>query len=225
MLIEARTPGLLIRPAQPEDAAQLVAVERDSPVPAARGLSFSIDKIDPLALSRMQPDAVVLAAELDGEVVGIHSSSVHDGLVGGQRKRLAWVHYPRVHPAHRGQWIGHGLQAELLALIRPRVDHWYQIFAPGRDTDDGRHRWRTHAVWMLLDAGRIGGPRHGRRATPDDAELIVEMINACHLGRMYRSRYRRGGTAWPSIAARRRVLKLRTARKRGNSGAWWPRTI
>jgi GNAT superfamily N-acetyltransferase len=180
VLIQARTPGLLIRAAEPEDSARLVAVERDSPVPAGRGLTFSIDRVDALALSRMQPESVVLAAELDGEVVGMHSASLHEGLIGGHRKRLAWVHYPRVHPTHRGKWIGHALQAEILALIGPRIDHWYQIFAPGRDTEDGRHRWRTHSVWMLLDAGRIGGPRHGRPATPDDAELVVEMINASH---------------------------------------------
>lgn len=180
MLTRARTPGLVIRPAESGDAVPLAAVERDSLVPGSRGMSFSVDKVDALALSRMQPEPIVLAAELDGDVVGMHSASVFDALVAGQRKRVAWLHYPRVVPRHRGKWIGRSLQEELVSSVRPLTDHFYQLYSAGHDAEDGWFRWRTPPSWLLLDAGRIAGPPHGRPATAADAELIVEMLNAGH---------------------------------------------
>lgn len=178
--MQTRTPGLVIRPAQAGEAARLVEVERDSPVPAGGGVTFTVEKPDALGLSRLQPEPVVLVAEIDGRVVGMNSASIHDGLIGGQRQRMGWLHYPRVLPDYRGKWIGHSLATELTAVCRERADRCYQLFMSGYDAEDGRHRWRTQPVWLLLDSGRIGGPPHGRPATPDDAELVVEMLNAGH---------------------------------------------
>ena len=178
--MQARTPGLVIRSAEADDAARLAEVERDSPVPAGRGLTFSVDKHDALALSRLQPEPVVLVAEIDGRVVGMNSASIHEGLIAGQRQRLGWLHNPRVLPEHRGKWIGRSLATELTAVCRQRVDRCYRLFGPGYEAEDGRQPWRTQPIWMLLDAGRVAGPRHGRPATPDDAELVVEMLNAGH---------------------------------------------
>ena len=178
--MQARTPGLVIRPAEADDGPRLLALERDSSVPAGRGVSFTLDKLNALALRRPRSEAVVLVAEIGGRIVALHSASIHDGLLGGHRRRLAWLHYPRVVPEHRGKWIGHSLQAELNAVCQPRVDHRYQLFWSGRDAADGWHCWRTHPVYLLLDTHRVGGPGHGRPATPDDAELIVEMLNAAH---------------------------------------------
>jgi GNAT superfamily N-acetyltransferase len=179
--MKARTPGLVVRPAEEDDALRLTEVERDSPVPGGRGISFTLDKgPDYLAMCRLQPEPVVLVAEIDDEVVGVHSASIHEGTLGGRLQRLAWLHYPRVRSEHRGKWIGRALQGELVALCRERVEASYQIMVSGDESEDGRRPWRTQPVWLLLDADLVDASPHGRPATAADAELIVEMLNAGH---------------------------------------------
>jgi GNAT superfamily N-acetyltransferase len=181
LLTKARTPGVVIRPGTDADAPRLAEIERDSPTVGGSGTTFTIDRgRDNLAGHRIQPAPVLLVAEMDGEVVGAQTAAVHASRMGGQDRTLAWIHYPLVPPPHRGKAIGRALQAETQAFCRPLAEACYRLVPAGYDPHDGTRPWRGQPVWLLLDCHRVAGPRHGRRATRDDADLIVEILNAAH---------------------------------------------
>lgn len=178
-------PWLCVRDARPEDNDALIALERETPLLAGPDELVFDRAPDALAAHRLHPDCRVVVGELDGRLVGVMAAAIHDVLIGGERKRVAYIHHARIHPSAQRRGVAGGMGATLIrwALERGAETPYWLIgegntpsmaFAGRPDT-----RWPLPAVFRDIDVSGV----EGEPASVVPAEFwaaAAELVNATH---------------------------------------------
>lgn len=192
-LERALPPGMDVRPAGPDDNDAILEVSRQTPV-VLGDTSVTIDLgPDFFAYVRLMEKSLVMVATDDGAVVGVHCGGTYPVRMGGQLYRMGMVQHSRILPDY-GR----------LGLWGRMNSHLGRAGASAPNDGDGpppplatgayigleneaahrlaRNSWSCRPFRVTLPCRRAAtsGAEPFRRATPDDAEEIVRIINACH---------------------------------------------
>lgn len=178
-------PGLTIRDALPEDNDALIALERETPL-VAGDQELVFDRApDFFAAHRLHADCHVVVGELDGRLVGVMAAAIHDVRVGGEPKRVAYIHHARIHPSAQRHGVAGGMGSTLIrwALERgAQAPYWLigegnapsMAFAGRADT-----RWPTPAVFRDIDVvGAEAAP--APVVPPEQWEEAAALVNVTH---------------------------------------------
>jgi len=174
-----------VRFATEADSAALADIERRSPMVLDQ-VAVMIDRGDDyFAAARLMEDVGIALAEVDGLPAGVNCAAVHTVHVGGQPYRLAYYHHLRILPGHQGKGLFAKLGQQLHERFTPpNVDGTYAYVSP--DNASSQRLFTMATAWPVqplrceLAVPELRGPSAGRRATPEDAAEIVEIVNACH---------------------------------------------
>ena len=175
---------LVVREAGPADAATLGGLESRCPI-VLGDMRFWFDRGDRyFDFARLMEDRTVGLATVDGAPAAMTCGARHTVRIGGALKSIVTVSHLRVLPEHqrKGLW---GAANGVLEKYWPLVDGSNAYIALDnagmqhgfRTTPD---KWPTPLHRLRLSCARLAGPAVGRAATPDDAALIVDQLNAFH---------------------------------------------
>lgn len=171
-----------IRFATSEDNAALAAIAR---VPLElNGATVVIDRGDDfLAPFRLAEDTTVVVAEVDGRAVGMYSAALHPAPIGGIQRQMLALHQCRLLPDHQKSGLFSGMASLLMGSYRDR----YQVAHTYIHPDNAAARrltvvdpWSVRVLRAVLPCGELAGTPSGRAATPDDAAIIADILNAFH---------------------------------------------
>ena len=175
-----------VREAKPADAAALADIELRSPIVMGDTTLTFDRRRDYFAASRLMEDVTIVLAEVDGRVASVEWAARHPARIGGVDYRMAIFIHLRVLPEHQGKGLW-GRMVEKLSETYPRTERVDCGYAYGARTNTAiQHGFRDVAKWtrgpirVRLPAGEQSGSRYGRPARPEDAALIVEILNASH---------------------------------------------
>lgn len=176
-------PGVTLRPARPEDAAALRALERRCPI-VMGDVRVTYDRgEDYFAGQRLVGDADPMVAERNGALVAVHCVLTHEVRVGGRVYSASYLHHTRILPEGQGGGLFSALQGAELErhADRPRVV--YSYVAVGNEaalTKVPVPTWSIRPERLLIDCRATAGPPAGRPAVPADAARVVALLNATH---------------------------------------------
>ncbi len=186
--IAAMNQPIVIRQATAADGPMLAAIERGSPL-ELQDASIAIDRGDDyFASSRLMGSPTVLVAEVDGVPAGVIGGVVHAAPLGGEVRRMLYIHHARILPSYQNTGVGRRLSAALMEHLKPGgydSPYWYIARENARSQAFARNaanRWSFGPTWVTLDCAANAGPPYGRVAGPADAAQIVQILNACHEG-------------------------------------------
>jgi hypothetical protein len=176
--------GVTLRSARPEDAPALTEVELQSPIQRAEG-TFVYDRgNDYFASIRLMEQSWVHVAEYEEKLIAFGVSAAHRARVGGKDLILLLGSRLRSLPEHRG-----GLYMALSWKITDTQPRDFQYSYRAVDTDFERkvsaqrpQQWLVQPLRMTMPCRRGADTSLGRRATPDDAPAIVDILNRYHDG-------------------------------------------
>ncbi|HEX6031284.1 MAG TPA: hypothetical protein VFY90_07615, partial [Tepidiformaceae bacterium] len=176
-----------IRVATEADGPVLAEIERNAPLQLGDS-SFVIDRGgDYFAAARLMEDATVLLGSVDGEPAGVFCGALHEAMVGGQPRRMYYVHHARILPQFQRSGLGRAFTGRLGDIYRDRSDSDYWYISPQNARSQAfaaaaTNKWSFGPFMVTLPASENAGPPAGRPATEHDAGRIVEMLNAFHEG-------------------------------------------
>lgn len=176
---------VVVREATAADGAALAEIERRAPIEMGGSLLTFDRSADYLAAARLMEDAHVMMAEVDGEPAAVEWAALHHTRIGGQDCRLLNFIHLRVAAEHQRKGLWGALVSRLYESFPDgTLDGDYNCAARDNETIQkafaGRPRWQVGPVRALITARPQTGSPVGREATPDDADLIVELLNAAH---------------------------------------------
>jgi hypothetical protein len=176
-------PGTVIRPARPDDAAALRALERDCPL-VMGDVRVTYDRGDDwFAGARLVGESSPTVAEQDGRLVAVHCVLTHPLRVGGHVLRAAYLHHTRIRSdAQRGGLFSALNGAEMERHARS-TDTVYSYVAVGNEASMKQvpvPPWSIRLERILIDCRAQAGPPAGRPAVPADAGRVVALVNAAH---------------------------------------------
>ncbi len=172
------------RDAVESDAAILADLERRCPIVLGDTKIWFDRGADYFAFTRLMEEFSIGLAFVDGEPAAVSCGSKHTVRIGGVLHPLITVSHLRVLPEHqrKGLW---GAANRTLDKFWPTVDGSNAYIAVDnlgmqhgfRNTPD---KWPVTAMRLQLDCAALAGKPFGRAATPDDAGVLVRMLNAFH---------------------------------------------
>lgn len=176
-----------VRPAEPSDAAALAELERSTPIVVGDERLVYDRSRDYFAYARLMEDCDVVLAEVDGQVVGVHSAAFHHVRLGGVEQRLNYVHHLRVWPGNQGKGVVPELK-KLATSRYPRPVSGSYAYVDARNTSvsdrmaevPDYHRWPVSPSLFELDTAALAGGPAARSAQPDDAAAICDLLNTAH---------------------------------------------
>ncbi|HWQ27603.1 MAG TPA: GNAT family N-acetyltransferase [Dehalococcoidia bacterium] len=113
-------PGIVVRDARPADNDALVALERETPLRAGEEEIVFDRAPDFFAAHRLQPECRVVVGELDGRLAGVMAAALHAVRVGGEPKRVAYIHHARIHPSAQRRGVAGGMGSTLITWALER---------------------------------------------------------------------------------------------------------
>lgn len=175
--------GVVLREAVPEDAPQLVELERRSPI-AIGDATVAYDRGDDFfAFARLMEETHNLVIEEHGKVAAFHCGALHRVRISGTEYAAMLAHHSRVPKEHQGKGFFNALNNRVFEWYEGRMDVALAYVAVD-NTRAGRlggpGAWSVRALRGLLQCRTLAGPQAGRTATPDDAAKIVDILNRCH---------------------------------------------
>jgi hypothetical protein len=173
---------VVIREAVDDDGPALNELEVRAPMQLG-GSTLTYDRGDDfLGFARLMENNHSWVAERAGRLLGFAGGAMHPVRIGGRVYDVMLLHHVRVPVEARGGGI--------FSAVNQRVfgAHPTQQGAYGYTALDnaegmalgGPGAWTFGVFRAVLDCADLAGPPTGRRATPDDAARIVEIINGCH---------------------------------------------
>jgi hypothetical protein len=172
------------RDAVEADAAILADLERRCPIVLGDTKIWFDRGADYFAFTRLMEEFSIGLAFVDGEPAAMSCGTKHTVRIGGVLHPIVSVLHLRVLPEHqrKGLW---GAANKTLDKFWPSVDG--SIGYISVDNLSMQHGFRnTPSKWpgtvlrLQLDCAALAGDAFGRAATPDDAEVLVRMLNAFH---------------------------------------------
>lgn len=174
--------GVVIREAVPADGPALNDLERRAPM-VLGDVTVTYDRgEDYLAFARLMENNRSWVADDNGKLLGLAAGCVHPVRIGHQLYEVMLLHHVRVAAEARGSGIFSALNQRVFAA-HPTHQSGYGHTAVANEAGahlGGPGGWSFGFHRAAIDAASIAGPQHGRKATPDDAAEIVEIINTCH---------------------------------------------
>lgn len=178
--------GVAVREATAEDAAALVELERKTAMGLGGTLVTFDHREDFFAWTRLVEPLLIAVAEVDGTIGGVNCGAVRRCIVDGTEHTLSTAFHLRVAPEHqrRGVW----------SAINPLLWEFYDrhgapssyVFVSSRNEvsqasfANHENKWGLGVHRAILRCGELAGPAFGRRATPDDCEQVVSLLNETH---------------------------------------------
>jgi len=183
MACRTAPPGIVIRPARPDDAAALRVLERECPL-VMGDVRVTYDRgEDWFAGARLVGESSPMVAEQDGRLVAVHCFLTHPLRVGGRLIRATYVHHTRIRPDAQRGGLFSALQGAELERHAQSTDILYSYVALGNEASMKRvpvPPWSIRTERLLIDCRAQAGPPAGRAAGPADAGRVVALVNAAH---------------------------------------------
>lgn len=185
---------LRIREATDADARILAEIERGSPVVMGETRVATDRGEDYFGAARLIEDVTVFIAEIEGEPAGVAWGARGRGQFAGSEKRLCYFFHLRILPQHQRKglwgafdnavWDKYGSQTDLyVGYYMIENVAWAHVAEEVRKRPDYVEReWVPTVYRLLLPTASLAAPPAGRKATPDDAKRIVEILNDFHAG-------------------------------------------
>jgi hypothetical protein len=176
---------IAFRPATQDDSRQLNVLEVRAPMTIGEGTTIVYDRGDDfLAFSRLMEENICFVGERAGELLGVACGAAHTVRIGGAEHRVMLLHHLRVPVEHRKIGVFSTLNGYVFGAYDGRTDGAYGYTAIDNAEAmriGGPGTWSVTVLRALLDCrANAVDDAFGRVATPDDAALIVEIINECH---------------------------------------------
>ena len=175
--------GATVREATPSDAAALNDLEIRAPMTLGDGTTITLDRgSDFLAFGRLMDENVTFVAERDGDLLGMACGAAHPTRIGGRDLRVMLLHRIRVPTEHRRGGVFSTLNGYVFGRYDGRTDAPYGytfVENPEAVRIGGPDAWSLPVFRAVIDCATVAAAGYGRRATPDDAAHIVDVLN-CH---------------------------------------------
>ena len=189
--------GFSIRPASDADWKALALLERNCATQTSDGSSTSIDRGEMLeAHFDLQGEYTIWVAEHRGKLVGARGLTVREGILDGIPRRLCYSHFARVLPAYQSKGLFQPLNAMALEELQRSIDGIFAYMDPRNDAmrvavggGANEEGWGIHAQRLAICCADHAVAGQAHRARPADAAHIVALVNACHAGEGFFSRY------------------------------------
>jgi hypothetical protein len=175
--------GITLRTAGPDDATALRALERRCPI-VMGDVRITYDRgADYFAGARLIGDAYPMVAEQDGRLIAMHCMVTHDVRVGHLLCGATYLHHSRIAPEAQRGGLFSSLNGAEVERNAEKSELLYSYVAVG-NTAALRvvpvPPWSLCPERLVLDCRAQAGAPFGRNACADDAERVVELINAAH---------------------------------------------
>lgn len=186
--VQAPPEGTTVRDATPEDALELAALERRSPLRLANETFLTFDRGDDyFASARLMEDVTIYVAEVDGRIAGAYWGAQQRVLVDGEPKKLFLEHHVRIDPETRRGGVFWALVVYGRDTYARSADSIAFYVSPENEAVRkfvvDVPAWSVRPVRALIPVAGAGAPAPPTtRATPADAATVVEILNACHAG-------------------------------------------
>lgn len=176
--------GITFREATSDDGDALLALERAAPMQLGDH-TVTTEHSDWFAQLRLMEDAVAFVGEDDGAVVGVQCCGRRTVLIDGADQPVGYDFRTRVDPEHRKGGVFSSLNARcnewnraqgaqsMFGYVREDNERMLALMVP-------EMKWDTRVELLSLTCAELAGPPVGRAATANDAERVVELINAAH---------------------------------------------
>ena len=189
-VMPAPPPGTTIRLARPDDGAALAELERNAPIrlgPNQDTLMTFDHGDDYFAPGRLMEDVTIYVAEVHGVVAGVYCGAVQPVLHDGEPKRLFLEHHVRIDPTTaRGGvfWALCNFGRDAYARSTDSIAFYVSVDNHAlRKYVEGVPPWSVQPLRALIPcAADVSTSAGSRAATPDDANVVCEALNACHEG-------------------------------------------
>ena len=168
-------PGVTMRPARPEDAAALRALELRCPI-VMGDVRVTYDRgEDYFAGARLVGEADPMVAEQNGALVAVHCVLTHDVRVAGRLYGASYLHHTRILPEVQGGGLFSALQGAELErhADRPRVI--YSYVAVG---NEAALKSVPVPVWAARPFAFVQGLRRDPLVTNQQLDMVV-LDNTC----------------------------------------------
>ena len=183
-------PGVIMREATPADTAAMAEIERQAPI-VSGDVSHIYDRGDDfLSFTRLMEENVCFVVEKDGEILGLYACAAHSVRCEGEDKRAMLFHHLRVPAAQEKRGFFSALNMRIFDHYAESYGPWWkgdwfpyaymQVTNAAAQRLGGPGSWSFGPFRALLDCESLAGEECGTIATPQDAERIVDVINACH---------------------------------------------
>jgi hypothetical protein len=183
-VIPAPPEGLVVRDATLDDAEAATALERRSPIKLGDTFMYFERGDDFFAPARLMEECTIYVGELEGVLAGTYWGAQQPVLVGGEHKVLFVENKVRIDPESRRGGVFWGLcvygrdryakTSDSIAFYVSPDNAGVQKFV------ENTPKWTVQPQRVLVPCG--AGDAAPRRATKDDAQVIVDVLNACHGG-------------------------------------------
>ena len=186
MRIRPTLAGLVVRLATEDDAVAMVECELQCPMVLGDRRIYVDRGSDWFAANRIVGDAAAVAVgEIGGRILGIYGAVVLSMRIGGQVYHRFSPRHLRMLPETQGTGIWRSLTGPTFAALEGRFDGSVSFISPFNAATQRTHatapnKWTVQAVRAVIDVARQAGPASGRPAGPEDADFIVDVVNACH---------------------------------------------
>ena len=175
--------GTVIRPALDGDGAALNDLEVRAPMQLGETTVTYDRGEDFLGFGRLMGDNICFVAERDGQLVGLACGALHPVRIGGQDHSVMLLHHLRVPVEHRKGGYFSALNGRVFGAFEGRSEGAYGYTALENAEGmriGGPGTWSVGVFRSVLDCGTLAGRPHGRWATADDADEIVDVLNRAH---------------------------------------------
>ena len=196
--------GMVMRPATPEDGAELAELCRQTPIVLGDKRLVIDPGEDYWTATRLMDGCAALVALYEGRIVAVQLATMFEARFGGRHQMVAIVLHTRVHPDFAQSGVRSAIQRTMVQMPGRAPD---ETDGPG-GTDSGTPRsepleltgisyvssenataltararqatWACKPYRVVLPCPMDGIAPSGRTATPEDAARIVTLINEGH---------------------------------------------
>jgi hypothetical protein len=175
------------RRAEPSDGPALTDLDHRCPIDLGNR-SMVIDRgKDYFAFARLAGGCDAGIALVDGVPAAINCRVLHSMRVAGRDLVVSTALHTRVDPAYRGLGLWPVASRAMDDGTGPDYDCSRAFVsvdnaAMQRGFRNHPAKWPIEAVRAHLSTEALAGPTIGRPATPEDADRVVQLLNACHDG-------------------------------------------
>lgn len=203
MITKALPQGFVLRDAVAADGPRLAEVCRTTPIVTGSTRTTIDYGPDYLRATEVADQRVVLLVECDGRIVGLHGCVIHDGVVGDDHERLAYLRHTRIDRAFQGAGIFSALQGGLFERGFAAGATPYSLVAVGNDRmleklPSELSRWPWRHKRFYLDTRSL--------AAASTALVAIDPIDASPLiNRLYDGQAISPPTTPPALSRRLQV--------------------
>lgn len=185
MIAKALPQGLTIREASHDDGPRLAELCRRCPIVVGESRTTIDYGEDYLHATEVPEDRLVLVAERDGRVVGLHGCVLHEGFFGDDQRLLAYLRHTRVDPDAQGAGLFSALNGALFERNFAEGAHAYSLVVVGNAKMLAKlpaelRGWPWLHSRFLFDTRRLADSSIPLETV--DPARAAELVNLAHLG-------------------------------------------